>query len=87
MEPMQHGGGHAGKMAGMAGMHGMMAPFAGVADTQEASGTSWQPSATPHYAIHRQSGRWGLMTHYNVFLNYDRQEGPRGTTSTTQPTG
>jgi len=74
MEPMQHGG----HEVGMAGMHGMMAPIAGIADTQQASGTSWQPSVTPHYASHRQLGRWGLMTHYNVFLNYDRQEGPHG---------
>ena len=75
LEPMQHGMGHEGETAGM---HGMMAPVAGVADTQQSSGTSWQPAVTPHYAFHRQSGRWGLMTHYNVFLNYDRQEGPRG---------
>jgi hypothetical protein len=75
LEPMQHGGGHGAEMAGM---HDMMAPIAGVADTQQASGTSWQPSVTPHYAFHKQLGRWGLMTHYNVFLNYDRQEGPRG---------
>ena len=25
-----------------------------------------------------KSGRWNLMTHYNAFLSYDRQEGPRG---------
>lgn len=75
MEPMQHGMGH-DSMAG--DMQFMMAPIAGIADTQEASGTSWQPSAASHYAIHSKSGRWSLMTHYNAFLSYDRQEGPRG---------
>jgi hypothetical protein len=75
MEPMQHGMGHEGERAGM---HGRMASTAGIPDTQEASGTSWQPSVAPHYAFHSPSGRWSLMTHYNVFLNYDRQEGPRG---------
>ncbi|HZP81420.1 MAG TPA: hypothetical protein VFB21_07275 [Chthonomonadaceae bacterium] len=62
----------------MAGMHGMMGAFAGISEMQEASGTAWQPAATPMYALHQQSGRWALMTHYNAFLAYDRQDGPRG---------
>jgi hypothetical protein len=66
MEPMQHGG-----------MHEMMA-FAGISQTQEASGTAWEPSATAMYAIQKMSGRWALMVHYNAFLAYDRQDGPRG---------
>ncbi len=69
MNPMQMGGPH--------GMHGMM-EFAGVPETQEASGTAWQPASTPMYAYHWQSGRWSLMAHYNAFLAYDRQDGPRG---------
>jgi len=83
MESMQHDMGHDKHMAGMQGdmqdMHGtMMAPIAGIGMTQEASGTSWMPSASPMYAIMSRSGRWNLMTHYNGFLYYDRQEGPRG---------
>jgi hypothetical protein len=62
----------------MAGMHGMMAPIAGIGMTQEASGTSWMPAVSPIYGVMKRSGRWDLMTHYNVFLAYDRQEGPRG---------
>jgi hypothetical protein len=56
---------------GMEGMEGM---------SREASGTAWQPDSTPMHAHHRQTGPWSLMTHYNVFLNYDRQTGPRGDT-------
>lgn len=63
---------------GMAAMMKMMAPFAGISPMQEGSGTGWQPAATPMFGIHWTSGRWALMAHYNVFLDYDRQEGPRG---------
>ena len=68
------------KMPGMdmGEMHGMMAPIGGVPETQMASGTSWQPTSTPMFGIHKMSGRWSLMTHYNIFLSYDRQDGPRG---------
>ncbi len=86
MQPMQDmqidAHGKPGQMAGMTGdMHGMMAmmtPLAGVAMQQEASGTSWMPAASPMYGAMRKSGRWNLMTHYNAFLAYDRQDGPRG---------
>jgi hypothetical protein len=74
LEPMQEG-----DMHGMSGqMAAMMVPIAGIGMTQEASGTSWMPAASPMYAIMKRSGRWDLMTHYNVFLDYDRQTGPRG---------
>lgn len=69
------------EMGGMPHEHGMghmMESLAGIAETQEASGTSWQPAASPMYGLHTMVGRWMVMTHYNVFLNYDRQEGPRG---------
>ena len=59
-------------------MGSMRMTLAGIPETQEASGTSWQPADSPMYGIHSMSGRWMLMTHYNVFLNYDRQEGSRG---------
>lgn len=67
MSPMQHG------MEGMS-----METFAGLPMTREASGTSWQPDSTPMYAEHRQSGLWRVMQHFNGFLNYDNQGGPRG---------
>ena len=81
MEPMQHGMGDMKDehgMMNMSGMSGMMTPLAGIGMNQQASGTSWMPAASPMYGFMRKSGRWNLMTHYNAFLNYDRQEGPRG---------
>ena len=68
------------KGMGIQGMSGMnsMRPFAGVNMLQEGSGTSWQPRDTPMYAIMKDSGRWGLMEMYNVFVGYDIQGGPRG---------
>ena len=72
MSGMNHG------MDDMGGMMSMMQPFAGVSMMQEASGTSWEPAVAPMYGIMSQSGRWNLMTHYNLSLNYDRQDGPRG---------
>lgn len=62
-------------------MHGMasaMSSLAGVSEMQQASGTSWQPADSPMFALHNRVGRWNTMTHYNVFLDYDRQGGSRG---------
>jgi hypothetical protein len=56
----------------------MMTPFAGVPDARDASGTSWQPDTSTMYGIHDMLGDWMTMTHYNVFLNFDKQLGPRG---------
>jgi hypothetical protein len=52
--------------------------FGPIQDTQEASGTAWQPATTPMHAHHSMLGEWALMTHYNAFLDYDNQSGPRG---------
>ena len=72
------GSGKNHEMGGMNAMMSMMQPFAGVSMMQEASGTSWEPASAPMVGIMSQSGRWNVMTHYNVSLNYDRQDGPRG---------
>lgn len=37
---------------------------------REASGTAWQPDATPMYAVHRRAGGWQLMLHGSAFLQY-----------------
>jgi hypothetical protein len=66
LSPMQHG------MEGMGGM------FAGIPEVREASGTAWQPDSTPMRGQHTALGPWMLMTHYNSFLSYDNQSGPRG---------
>jgi hypothetical protein len=66
-------------MGGMDQMGGMpMESFAGIPMTREASGTSWQPESTPMHARHTMSGLWRTMQHYNGFLSYDNQSGPRG---------
>lgn len=46
--------------------------------TREASGTSWQPEATPMGGLHRMSGDWMLMAHGFANLIYDDQGGKRG---------
>jgi hypothetical protein len=47
---------------------------------QMGSGTSWQPSASPMNMIHKQSGDWLLMFHYNFIGGINHQGGPRGVT-------
>lgn len=69
-------GDHAGMAMPMGGQMSMS--FGPISDTQEASGTAWQPEATPMHAHHSMAGDWKFMTHYNAFLGYDNQSGPRG---------
>lgn len=66
--------------AGMSGMSGMSQDmmFGPLPDNRDASGTAWQPDATPMHAHHSMFGDWRLMTHYNAFLAYDNQSGRRG---------
>jgi hypothetical protein len=47
---------------------------------EDGSGTSWLPASTPTYMVHKQSGQWLLMFHYNVFAGVNAQTGPRGVT-------
>ncbi len=49
-----------------------------IPQTREGSGTSWLPDETPMYALHRTAGKWQLMGHGNVFLQYLRESGERG---------
>lgn len=44
------------------------------------SGTTWQPASGPMNMIHKQSGDWLLMFHYNAVVGVNRQGGPRGVT-------
>jgi hypothetical protein len=43
-----------------------------------ASGTAWQPDATPMYAMHFDRGAWTMMAHWNLFGGYDHQGSDRG---------
>ena len=56
-------------------MTGALGPYA---TTREASGTAWQPDASPHAGAHVGAGRWALMGHATLFGTYDWQGGPRG---------
>jgi len=44
------------------------------------SGTSWQPASTQMNMLHKQSGDWFLMFHYNFVGGVNSQGGPRGVT-------
>lgn len=46
--------------------------------TREASGTSWQPEASPMEGVHAMRGEWMLMAHGFATLIYDNQGGGRG---------
>ena len=57
----------------------MMAGFYGTYDmSREASGTSWQPEATPMEGIHLMHGEWMFMFHGFADLVYTDQGGRRG---------
>jgi hypothetical protein len=47
--------------------------------TREASGTSWQPEATPMPGLHFMRHDWTFMVHGFADVVYDRQGGKRGT--------
>lgn len=45
---------------------------------RDGSGTAWQPIDNPMQMLMGQVGPWTTMLHWNVFLDYNRQGGPRG---------
>jgi hypothetical protein len=66
-------------MAGAhAGLHAAPALLGPYPIAREASGTSWQPDATPHDAVHAERGAWMLMAHGLASLVYVNQGGARG---------
>jgi hypothetical protein len=42
------------------------------------TGTSWQPASTQMNMLHKKSGDWLLMLHYNAVVGVNSQGGPRG---------
>ena len=52
-------------------------PF-GIPMTRMGSGTAWLPDASAMRAWHFMAGRWMMMLHGDVFVQYDYQGGPRG---------
>jgi hypothetical protein len=77
MPGMTMGGDSASGMPGM-DMARMPAALGPYSMNREASGTSWQPDATPHQGVDRLSGDWSLMAHALLNGVYDSQGGPRG---------
>ncbi|THD58528.1 hypothetical protein [Phenylobacterium sp.] len=70
-----------GDMAGMdmgamqGGMTGAYGPYS---MSREASGTAWQPDASPDQGMHLTEGPWMVMLHGDLNAVYDSQSGPRG---------
>jgi hypothetical protein len=52
-------------------------PF-GIPMTRMGSGTTWLPDASGMRAWHFMAGRWMMMLHGDVFVQYDHQGSPRG---------
>jgi hypothetical protein len=81
MSGMNHCDTAAMAMPGMAmpgmtmAMPGALGPYS---MAREASGTSWQPDATPMEGMHFALGDWTAMAHGYVNGVYDAQGGPRG---------
>jgi hypothetical protein len=65
-------------MPGMDMGHAMTGAFGPYPMTREASGTSWQPDASPHEGLQVMRGPWMLMVHGVLNGVYDKQYGPRG---------
>ena len=87
--PAEHSkpGAHAMPQHGATPGHGqgheeMKSAFGPYAMTRDASGTSWQPEATPMEGLMGKAGEWETMLHGFVYAVYDRQGGPRGDTKT-----
>ena len=57
---------------------GMFEGPLGISDTRSASGTSWQPDATPMNAVHFMADDWMLMVHGLLFAGFDDQATRRG---------
>jgi len=56
----------------------MQSPFGDYLMMRDASGTSWQPDATPHEGVMAMKGGWMVMAHALINVVHDGQGGPRG---------
>lgn len=70
---------HAGHdMTGTARQQTMTGALGPYPMTRDASGTAWQPDASPHMGAHSRHGDWTVMTHALLNAAYTDQGGPRG---------
>ena len=60
----------------------MPAAFGPYAMSREASGTAWQPDASPMQGVMTMSGDWSLMGQVTLTSVYGTQSGPRGADKT-----
>lgn len=58
----------------------MMTGPLGISTDRQGSGTTWVPEAVLMPFRHALIGKWDIMSHWNVFLQLDRQSGDRGET-------
>jgi hypothetical protein len=58
----------------------MMTGPLGISTDRQGSGTTWVPEAVLMPFRHALIGKWDIMSHWNVFLQLDRQSGDRGDT-------
>jgi len=58
--------------------HPVMTDVLGIPMARQGSGTSWVPDSTPMYMQHARFGRWDVMLHGNVFLQYINEGSDRG---------
>ena len=63
---------------GMELMPSEQLPDLAIPMTRNASGTSWQPDATPMRGVHFGAGGWSFMLHGAVSAGFDDQLGDRG---------
>ena len=59
-------------------MHMMPGLYGPYSMTREASGTAWQPEASPMGGLHFMRYDWQFMVHGFADVIYDRQGGKRG---------
>ena len=67
-----------GARAQMHNMPGMAASPFGIPMDRMGSGTTWIPDAVPIPSKSFMLGKWDMMLHGFVFVQYDKQGGPRG---------
>jgi len=77
-QPMQHDHEHMDHEHMDMHEHAAMATPLGIADTRDASGTSWQPDSTPMFMWHWMTGGWSLALHENLFAGYAAKSSDRG---------
>ena len=65
-------------LAARASAGGMFEGPLGIPDARGASGTSWQPDATPMNAVHFMASDWMAMVHGLLFAGFDDQATRRG---------